>query len=215
MLSGPTGVPLFSVSVCHMGPTDEGRRVLDRLLAPLRRRVRPVEEQSGVLPYLEIQSASDAIFPRGRRYYWKAHFLTQIPKGAIDVLLERFPAAPSPRSIYVFQHVGGAIARVPAGATAYVNRDALYDSFPIAIWQSPEDDAANIAWARTLWAELRSFATGGVYVNTLGEEGEDRVRAAYGGNYARLAALKAKYDPDNVFRLNQNVSPVPRSEPGR
>ena len=120
---------------------------------------------------------------------------------------EEFPAAPSPKSMFIFQHVGGAIARVHPEATAYVNRDAQYDGFPISIWDSPRDDEANIAWARDLWAALAPSSTGGVYVNNLGDEGNDRVRAAHGSNHARLGALKARYDPTNLFCVNQNVRP--------
>ena len=146
-------------------------------------------------------------FPRGHRFYWKAQFLREITEAAADALIDRFPSVPSPKSIFVFQQVGGAIARAPASATAYVNRDAAYDSFPVSIWTDPAADEANIAWAREMYAALRPFAMDGVYVNNLGDEGEDRVKAAYGENYARLAALKRQYDPDNLFRLNQNVHP--------
>ena len=97
---------------------------------------------------------------------------------------------------------------MPATATAYVNRSAAYDSFPVSIWTEPAADQANISWAREMYAALRPFAMDGVYVNNLGDEGGDRVKAAYGENYTRLAALKRKYDPDNLFRLNQNIRPV-------
>ena len=112
-------------------------------------------------------------------------------------------------SLAVLQQVGGAIARVPATETAYGNRDAACDCFPISIWQDPADDEANIRWARDLWTAMKPFSTGGVYVNNLGDEGEDRVRAASGDNCQRLVALKNKYDPTNIFRLNQNARPTP------
>jgi FAD/FMN-containing dehydrogenase len=89
-----------------------------------------------------------------------------------------------------------------------VNRDAAYDCFPVSIWTDPAGDEAYIAWGREMYAAMRSFATGGVYVNNLGDEGEDRVKAAYGENCDRLAALKRKYDPDNLLRLNQNIRPA-------
>jgi FAD/FMN-containing dehydrogenase len=154
-----------------------------------------------------LQQAGDASFPRGQRFYWKAQFLSRITEAAADALIERFPSVPSPRSFFVFQHVGGAISRVPAAATAYANRAAVYDSFPVSIWSDPAGDEANIAWAREMYAALRPFGMGGVYVNNLGEEGEERVKAAYGENYDRLVALKRKYDPGNLFRLNQNIRP--------
>ena len=89
-----------------------------------------------------------------------------------------------------------------------MNRDALYDCFPISIWDDPLDDDANVAWTRELWSRMEPYGSGGVYVNNLGDEGEDRVKAAYGENYSRLAALKSTYDPANIFRLNQNVRPT-------
>ena len=157
---------------------------------------------------MQLQRAGDASFPRGHRFYWKAQFLREVADGAIDALVDRFPSVPSVRSFFVFQQVGGAIARLPAGATAYANRSAAYDCFPVSIWTDPAADEANIAWAREMYASMRPFAMGGVYVNNLGDEGEDRVRAAYGENYERLAALKRKYDPDNLLRLNQNIRPM-------
>lgn len=105
--------------------------------------------------------------------------------------------------------IGGAIARVPVADTPYANRDALYDCFPISIWDDPEQDAAHIRWARESWQAVRPFSTGGVYANNLGDEGTERVAAAYGENYARLLALKSKYDPTNFFRLNQNINSRP------
>ena len=177
LMMGASGERLFGVSICYIGPVAEGERVFERVLKPLRAAVAPVEEQIAPIPYLEIQSAADSIFPRGRRFYRKAQFLRQITDAAVDTLLEQFAAAPSPLSIAVLQQVGGAIARVPALETAYANRDAAYDCFPIAIWQDPADDQANVRWAREFWATMRPFSTGGVYVNNLGDEGEERIRA--------------------------------------
>lgn len=198
-----SGERFFSVSACYIGPPESGKPIL----APLMAFGTPVESSLGAIPYLQIQSRGDAIFPRGRRYYWKAQFLNEISDSAIDALLEAYPSAPSATSLLVFQQVGGAIARVPKSAAPYANRDALYDCFPIAIWDDPADDEANIQWARAMWSAISPYATGGVYANNLGDEGDDRVRQAYGENYARLVALKTKYDPANLFRLNQNIPP--------
>lgn len=200
----PTGERAFNIKACYIGDPVEGKDVL----APLMRFGSPIEATLAPVPYLEIQSAGDANFPRGRRYYWKAQFLRNIGDGAIDALLECFPKAPSPSAVVVFQHVGGAIARIPASDSPYANRDALFDCFPLAIWDGIADDEANIRWARDLWSAVHPFSTGGVYANNLGDEGEDRVRAAYGENHARLVALKNKYDPANFFRLNQNIRPA-------
>ena len=202
------GEPVFGISICFMGPLDEGEPALARALESLRSKVAPLDEQTAVVPYLAVQSAGDSIFPRGRRYYWKAQFLQEISIAAIDAILAAYIRAPSMASLAVFQQVGGAIARVPVTQTAYAQRNALYDCFPVAIWDDPAGDAANIGWARDFWTAVRPFSTGGVYVNNLGDEGEDRIRAAYGENFERLAQLKQKYDPTNFFRLNQNIRPA-------
>jgi FAD/FMN-containing dehydrogenase len=205
----PSGEKVFSVSACYAGPIEEG----ERAVKPLREFGTPVADSVAAVPYLQIQSASDAVFPRGRRYYWKAQFMRELTDAAIDTLLDAYAAAPSPDALLVLQHVGGAIARVPKYATAYVHRDALYDCFPVAIWDNPEDDDAHISWARDVWQAMSAFSTGGVYANNLGDEGADRVASAYGENYQKLVQLKDKYDPLNLFRLNQNVRPTERSAP--
>ncbi|MGX8010886.1 BBE domain-containing protein [Mesorhizobium sp. ORM8.1] len=200
----PSGDRFFSISGCYVGPHDEG----ERALAPIAKFGSPVETRLATVPYLDIQSGGDALFPRGRRYYWKAQFLREISAGAIDTLLDAYARAPNTSSLLVFQHVGGAIARVPVTDSPYANRDAAFDCFPIGIWDDPADDDANMRWARDLWGAVRPYSSGGVYANNLGDEGEDRVRDAYGVNYARLAALKTKYDPNNFFRRNQNIKPM-------
>jgi hypothetical protein len=203
LVTAPSGERFFSISACYIGPIDEG----EQIVKPLREYGAPVEDRIAPVSYLQIQSAGDSIFPRGRRYYWKAQFLRDITDRAIDTLLTAYATAPS-GSLLVLQQVGGAIARVPTTETPYVNRDALYDCFPISIWDDPADDDAQIRWARDSWDAMRPFSTGGVYANNLGEEGADRVQAAYGENYRRLAVLKNKYDPANFFRLNQNIRPA-------
>jgi FAD/FMN-containing dehydrogenase len=206
LMTSPGGERLFGISVCWCGDLDEGARVLE----PLQAHLPPLEANMAPTAYLQVQSASDRLFLRGRRYYWKAQFLREISNPAIDALLAAYAGAPSASALAVLQQVGGAIARVPTSATAYAPRDAVYDCFPIAIWDDPVEDEANIQWAREFWTAMRPFSTRGVYVNALGDEGEDRVRAAYGQNYARLVALKNQYDPTNLFRLNQNIRPTAR-----
>jgi FAD/FMN-containing dehydrogenase len=203
LVTTPAGDKVFSISVCYAGPVDQG----EQIVKPLRAYGTPVQDSIAPTAYVQIQSAGDAIFPRGRRYYWKAQFMREISDAAIDRLLASYATA-RPESFVVFQQVGGAIARVPAGDTPYVNRDALYDCFPISIWDDPTDDAARMQWARDVWETMRPFSTGGVYANNLGEEGADRIRAAYGDNYQRLVRVKTTYDPANFFRSNQNIQPA-------
>ncbi len=199
----PSGERAFSISACYAGSPEAGEPVV----APLMKFGSPIDSRLQPIPYLQIQSAADSVFPRGRRYYWKAQFMREISDGAIEALLDAYARAPNRSSLLVFQQVGGAIARVPASHSPYANRDAALDCFPIAIWDDPADDAANIDWARDLWNAARPFSTGGVYANNLGDEGDERVRDAYGANYARLATIKKQYDPTNFFRLNQNIRP--------
>jgi len=203
LITMPDGSHGFAISAFYAGPMDDG----ERILRPLRQALTPVADRIGPISYVQLQKAGDASFPRGHRFYWKAQFLREITKAAADPLIDRFPSVPSPRSFFVFQQVGGAIGRVPRAATAYANRGAAYDTFPVSIWTDPAADETNMAWAREMYGALRPFAMEGVYVNNLGDEGDDRVKAAYGENYDRLVTLKRKYDPNNLFRLNQNVRP--------
>ncbi|MDR3097774.1 MAG: FAD-binding oxidoreductase [Paraburkholderia sp.] len=204
LVTHPSGARFFSISACYVGAPESGRPVLEPLMASGS----PVERRLECVPYLRIQSNGDGAFARGRRYYWKAQFLREIGDGAIDAVLGAYERSPSLSSLLVFQHVGGAIARVTGSATAYQHRDASFDCFPIAIWDDAAEDAANVQWARSLWEALRPYSSGGVYANNLGDEGDERVKEAYGGNYARLASIKRQYDPGNFFRMNQNIAPA-------
>jgi hypothetical protein len=160
------------------------------------------------MPYVALQTSLDELFARGRRFYWKSHFLREMPDAAIDTMVAEFAKVPGPPSLFILQQAGGAAARIAPDATPYANRDANWNFIPCAIWEDPAEDARNVAWIRGVFEAMRPFGTGGVYVNDLGEEGEDRIRAAYGANYDRLARVKAAYDSTNLFRLNQNIRPA-------
>ena len=203
MLTSPEGQKILAIAACYIGPIDEGERVL----RPLRQFGPPLADQITPTPYTSLQISVDSPLPRGRRYYWKAHLLKQLDDPVIDILIDGFAKVPSPMSILVSQLLGGAVARVEQTATAYANRDALWDCIPICAWDDQAEDERNIAWGRGIWESLRPYACA-VYVNNLGDEGEDRVRAAFGPNYDRLTTLKCRYDPNNFFRLNQNIRPV-------
>ena len=202
-LTSPDGDPVFAISVCYIGPMEEGERVLE----PLRRFGPPLADEVGPVAYTELQAVGDVFFPAGLNYYWKSHFLKEITNDALEATVSHFARVPSPRSLIVFQQFGGAVSRVAHSETAFRHRNAQYDNFAASIWTDPRDVDMHQQWVREWWDMMNSFSIGAEYVNNLGEEGEDRVRAAYGDNYERLVALKHTYDPTNFFRLNANIQP--------
>jgi FAD/FMN-containing dehydrogenase len=148
------------------------------------------------------------LYPEGRLNYWKSNFLNDLSDEAIQAVIEQYAAVPSPLSAAVVEHLGGAVARVDQDATAFGDRSAPYSLVITGEWIDPAESARNIQWVRDCWEAVRPYAKETVYVNYV-DAGEDaRFKAAYGANYERLAALKAKYDPTNVFRHNHNVRPT-------
>lgn len=198
------GEPVVSVAVCWCGPLDEGERVV----RPLREFGPPTADEIQPMPYLTLQSAPDAGFPLGRQHYWKASFLRDLPSEAIDTILRFAAEIPSPYTGIGLQQMTGVASCVDPAATAFAHRARRYDFLILSQWDDPADSPTNIAWTRSLFEAMSRFLERGVYVNNLGEEGEDRVRGAYGGNYERLAVVKATSDPTNLFRLNHNVKPA-------
>lgn len=183
----------------------------ERFFAPLRSVATPYADLSGTMPFLEIQSLFDPDYPKGDRYYWKSTFLADLPQEAVDTLVDFTERRPSSRSSLDVWQLGGAVGRVSREETAYPHRDAPFLLGIEANWGDAADDAANIAWARELFAAMQPYAfDGALYVNFPGEveEGDQLVRGAYGVNYARLARVKAAYDPGNLFRANLNIPPA-------
>jgi FAD/FMN-containing dehydrogenase len=205
------GTPVVIFSSFYAGSIVEGERVL----RPLRALGTPFVDLSGPSTYLAQQSGFDPFYPDGLRYYWKSVTLGELSDDAIDATLARFATRPSPATLVALRHLGGAIARVPEDATAYGNRAAQFNLSFDATWTNRRDDAANIAWAREAWEALLPFASG-VYLNFagLGEEGQALARGGLRDNYARLADLKRRYDPDNLFRSRLNVAPAVASVVG-
>ena len=192
------------LAVCYAGDLATGERVL----RPLRSFGRPLADLIAPMPYAALQSGSDASYPSGRRNYWKSHFVGEISDAAIAEVVEHAPRMTSPLSSFYFQHLGGAIARAGTDAAAFSHREAAFEFTILTVWEDADEDAEHIAWARELFSALAPYAHG-VYVNNLGTEGAERVKAAYApATYERLVALKDAYDPDNVFHLNQNVAPT-------
>lgn len=204
LLSAPDGSPMVAILVCYIGAGEEGEKVL----RPLKEFGPPVADFIQPMPYANAQSLIDASFPRGRHNYWKAHLLSELSDSAIDALVEGFQAVGSPYSSVLIEQLGGAMSRVGKDETAFSYRDAPYDVVIMPMWTDPAESEQHIQWADELWGALQPSSSGGVYVNYLSNEGEERVKAAYGAHYERLVALKNKYDPANLFCFNQNIKPT-------
>jgi FAD/FMN-containing dehydrogenase len=199
------GVTVAAIPVCHVGDP----AAAERELAPLRRVVEPVLDRVGPMPYTVVQRLFDAAGAFGRRVHSCSALLQEIPDGLADVLAAARPT--SPQSIVMLSALGGAVARVGRDETAFSHRDAAFSLAIDAVWDDASEDDVHIAWVEDLWRAVRPYASG-VYVNELGDEGPERVLEAYGAAaYARLAELKARYDPTNLFDLNQNVAPATSS----
>jgi hypothetical protein len=199
----PDGEGVVGVSVCYCGTLEEGERVLGTLRefgSPLADTVQP-------MAYTTLQSAPDAGFPPGRRHYWKSSYLKDLSDEAIEVMVRFVSEMPSPTTGVGLQQMHGAASRVDPTATAFPHRDEHYDFLILSQWADPAKTERNVEWTRSFFEAMEPFLEDDVYVNNLGDEGEDRVKAAYGANYERLLALKGKYDPTNLFRLNQNIKP--------
>lgn len=192
------GQPMAAIFVCHTGDTAEA----DALLAPLREVARPVADTVMRRPYVQMQSLLDATQPKGRRYYWKSHYLADIHPSLMDLAVEHAGRIASPFSALLMFQIQGALGEQSAGHSPAGNRDAAYVLNIAASWEKPEEDDLQLRWARDCFEATRGCSTGGVYVNFLTEEeGAERIQAAYGRtNLDRLATLKARYDPDNLFR---------------
>jgi len=203
----PEGHQIIGIAACYAGPVEQGEEVV----RPLKEFGPPVMDMMGPAPYTALQQANDPTAPAGLHNYWKATYLQDLSDEAIDAVIEYAEKATSPLSMVHIHQLGGAMNRVAADATAFANRDSGFVVNILGVWPTPgADDAAHMDWVRGLFTALQPYAHG-AYINFLGDEGQDRVRAAYGANYARLVALKNAYDPTNLFRLNQNIPPTSRS----
>lgn len=198
------GRRVVGVAVCGIGdPADD-----DELHAAIRRFGTVLVDGLARKPFIVHQTLFDASVPAGHGYYWKSHFLAGLPDEAIDTIVELHRHAPRPWSYSLIPRLGGAIADLPDDATAYPFRTPEHLVNINGATDDPAEDEAAIAWARETFAAMEPYSTGGVYVNFLGDEGGARVQAAYGASYDRLASLKARWDPSNLFHTNQNVLPA-------
>ena len=202
LMTSPDGQPITAILTAFNGSASDG----EKALRPIRE-LGPVADQVGEMPYPALQSMLDDGFPHGLNVYWRSDFLKGLPDAALDMLVDRFSAITSPLSALLIEQFGGAVARVPADETAFAQRDALFNLAIISRWADAATAQTHIDWAKKSSEAAREFASGGVYVNYLGVEGADRVKAAYGSKYDKLVAVKTKYDPSNLFSMNQNILP--------
>jgi FAD/FMN-containing dehydrogenase len=207
LLTSPEGAPMAAIAVCYNGDISAGEKVL----RPLREFGPPLVDDIRPRAYREVQTLLDANAQRGRRNYIKSSFMQTIGDAAIDTLIEHFATVPSPLTFTFFQQLGNAVNRVPPDATAFSHRDALCEWGCLSIWLDATQDDRNIRWTRALAEGMQPFTTGRGYVNQMGSEAvesAEAIKAAYGATYDRLVALKNKYDPTNLFRLNPNIKPT-------
>lgn len=199
------GTPFVAVLGMHAGSVDEGMDAM----RPLRELVEPIIDLSGPMPYVEVQQIYDADYPGGMRYYWKSTSLMSLSDEVVDILVKYAELAPSDHSTIDIWYSGGAIADHGEEATAFGRRDIPYLINPEANWEDAADDEVNIAWARNFLKDLKPYSEAHLYLNFSGflEEGDELMKAAFGGNYRRLVELKNKYDPQNLFKMNHNIKP--------
>ena len=201
-----SGTKLAAIIVCHAGTLQAG----EVAAAPVKRFGSPVMDVIGPMPYTAVNTLFDAGFPRGALNYWKSNFLATLADAAIDTMIERFAGAPSPMSGLLLEHFHGAATRVGPTDTAFPHRSVGYNFLAVSEWMDASATAANIAWAREAYAAMAPHFSAGRYVNYLNadEVGEaSEVSAAFGPNWKRLREVKQRYDPENVFHLNQNIKP--------
>ncbi len=197
------GREVVVLAVFYSGDIAEGQRLIE----PLRTFGTPVGEHVGPQPYTAWQQAFDPLLAPGARNYWKSHNFATLSDGAIDSIIDYAGKFPSPQCEIFVGLLGGQASRVAPDATAYPQRDAKFVMNVHGRWETAAEDRRCVAWAREFFAKSTPYATGGVYVNFMTEEETDRIKGAYGLNFDRLAEVKKKFDPDNLFRLNQNIPP--------
>jgi FAD/FMN-containing dehydrogenase len=197
------GKEIVALAIFYAGDPKEG----EKLIEPLRGFGTPYGEHIGAQPYTAWQQAFDPLLTPGARNYWKSHNFTQLSDGALDAIIEYAGKLPSPLTEIFIGTIGGQTTRVAPDATAYSSRDAKYVMNVHCRWETAAEDERCIAWAREFFAKSKPFASGGAYINFLTEEETDRIASAYGPTYDRLVAVKTKYDPTNLFHMNQNIKP--------
>ena len=197
------GEPFILMVVCWAGDPDAGEKAIQ----PIRDVAPRVAEGLGVMPYPALNSAFDGLVPPGLQHYWKANFVTELTDDAIAAHLEHGPKVPVVNSTMHIYPINGACHRVEPDATAFAYRDATFATVIAGMWPDAADNEANTAWVKDYYAATAPHSEEGGYVNFMAEDDQSRIRANYRGNYDRLAEVKRRYDPDNLFRHNQNIQP--------
>jgi FAD/FMN-containing dehydrogenase len=199
-----SGMKLCAIPVCHIAD-DEARA--ERDVKPVREFGPPVMDMIERIPYPLVNTQLDDAFPKGGLNYWKSAFFTELSDDAIDKVVRAFETTPTTDCMLVIEHIDGAVTRVDPAATAFPHRARGYNLIILSQWTRPAQTGTGIAWARETYDSLRPHMADGAYVNYLDSDDGERVRAAYGPNYDRLRDLKRRYDPQNLFHLNQNIPP--------
>ncbi len=197
------GEPFLAFVACWAGPIEEGERALKPLhdVAPV------VAEHVGPMPYPALNSAFDALVPAGLQHYWKANFVKELTDEAIDAHLQHGPKVPVVNSTVHIYPINGAAHRVAPDATAFAYRDATFATVIAGMWPDPAQNEANTKWVRDYYDATAPLSEAGGYINFMAGDDQDRIKANYRGNYQRLVEVKRAYDPNNLFRLNQNIKP--------
>jgi len=198
------GKEIVALALCYAGDPAVG----EKLIEPLRKFGTPHGEHVGVQPYTAWQQAFDPLLAPGSRNYWKSHNFSTLSEGVIDTIIKYAGALPSPQCEIFIGTIGGQTTKAAPESMAYSSRDAKYVMNVHGRWDTAAEDERGVAWAREFFAKSQPFASGGAYINFLTQEEGDRVAFAYGGTYQRLVELKKKYDPTNLFRMNQNIKPA-------
>jgi len=199
------GKPIIALLACCSGRPEDG----EKLVAPIKSFGKPIGDVLVRRPYAQMQSLLDATQPKGRRYYWKSEYLSRIEPALCEKAIEHAARIRSPHSAVILFQIAGALNRLEEGHSPVGNRDARYVLNITSAWEKADEDRANIEWTRRAWEDMKRFSTGGTYVNFLTEdESAERIATALGKGLGRLAGVKAKWDPGNMFRTNRNVKPV-------
>lgn len=198
------GVTMCAIICCYSGPMDKAEDVA----RPIREFGPPALDLLAPMPYPALQKLFDPLLPPGLQHYWKADFLEEISDDAIEVHAKYGPQVPTVQSTMHIYPMDGAAHRVGRNETAFSYREAKFSMVIPAIYPDPADTPKNMAWVRDYWESLHPYSAGAAYVNFMMDEGQDRIRATYRDNYDRLAQIKNKYDPTNLFRINQNIKPT-------